>query len=108
MQIFATHGELGRANKNASQQPLPQVRGALRARLLRAPLTILSLLVCGLFFATALILIIGVATGNPAQVGLVVWALPRLGFLALVVLLFRFASATEPQPNESAGKTSND
>ena len=60
-------------------------------------LPILTILVCFSFVAACFGLVVGLLSGNPALVGFVFWLLPRLGFLALVVLLVRFLAATEPK-----------
>lgn len=65
--------------------------------LLKSLLPILTILVCCAFVAACLGLVVGLLAGNAALVGFVFWVLPRIGFLALVVLLVRFVAATEPQ-----------
>ena len=55
----------------------------------------LSIVVCIAFIAAAFGLVEGLLTGNLETVGLVFWILPRLGFIALVVLLFRFVTLSE-------------
>jgi len=68
-------------------------------------LPVLSALVWVGLLAAAASLVVGILTGNYELVGQVFWALPRLGFLALVVLLVRFVTAPETPSQRSSGKS---
>lgn len=56
-------------------------------------LPVLSILICAGFLIAVTGLLIGLLSANYQLLGHVFWALPRLGFLALVVLLVRFVTA---------------
>lgn len=78
-------GEDGFPARRARYKPFMWMR--------RRFLPVLSILICVGFILAVSVLVVGLLSANYQLLGLVFWALPRLGFLALVVLLVRFVTA---------------
>ena len=90
----------GKAARKSGYKPFQWMR--------QRHLPVLSILVCIGFLAAAAALVVGLLSGNYELVGLVFWVLPRLGFLALVVLLVRFVTTPETPPKRSSWNNRND
>ncbi len=88
-----TAGATGRQGRKDHREPAED-HGGTSSRLLGGSLVrVLAVLIACAFLASCLGLAAGLLFGNTVLVGFVFWLLPRLGFLALVVLLVRFVAA---------------
>ncbi len=76
--------------------------------LARLALSILSIFVCIAFTTASVAFIMGLLTADYVLLGFVFWVLPRLGLIALCILLVRFVTAPETQPQSTVWKDFND